>query len=124
MERDVPRGAAESGGKILGQHIFAGGLAARQQQVFAAEQGRQRLLPHLFAVVGEGRGRDARAQFGGQRVGGAVLLHRFQQGRVNALLPQGLKEIRHLYKHLDFAGRFHITDRLFKPIIAQSGAFV
>ena len=42
-----------------------------------------------------------KAQFGGQRVGGAVLLHRFQQGRVNALLPQSLKEIRHLYKHLD-----------------------
>ena len=31
----------QSGGKILSQHIFAGGLAAGQQQVFAAEQGRQ-----------------------------------------------------------------------------------
>ena len=56
MERDVPRGASEGGGEVFGQHVLAGGLAARQQQVFAAEQGGQRLLPHLSAVVDEGRG--------------------------------------------------------------------
>ncbi len=48
--------AAKGGGKVFGQHVFAGGLSAGQQQVFAAEDGRQRLLPHLFAVVGKGRG--------------------------------------------------------------------
>ena len=56
MKRDVPCGAAKGGGKVFCQHVFAGGLAAGQQQVFAAEDGRQRLLPHLFAVVGKGRG--------------------------------------------------------------------
>ena len=87
MEGDVPRGAAKGGGKIFRQHILAGGLAAGQQQVLAAEQSGQRLLPHLFAVVGKSRGGDAGLQFCRQRVGGTVLLHCFQQGRVHALLP-------------------------------------
>ena len=50
-KRQVPCGAAKSGGQIFGQHIFAGGLAAGQQQVFAAEQGRQCLLPDLPAII-------------------------------------------------------------------------
>ena len=87
MERDVPCGAAKGGGQILGQHIFAGGLAAGQQQVFAAEDGRQRLLPHLFAVVGKGRGGDARAQRLAERMSGAVFLHRRKQGGVYPFLP-------------------------------------
>ncbi len=86
-----PKAAAE----VLGQHVFAGGFAACQQQVFAAEQRRQRLLPHLFAIVGKGRGRDARAQCVRQGMGSAVLLDRYQQSGVYALLPQSFKEIRH-----------------------------
>ena len=101
MERDVPRGAAEGGGEVLGQHVLAGGLAARQQQVFAAEQGGQRLLPHLFAVVGKGRGRDAGPQRSVQRMGGTGFLYRRKQGRVHALLPQRLKKFRHCTIHLD-----------------------
>ena len=101
MERDVPRGAAEGGGEVLGQHVLAGGLAARQQQVFAAEQGGQRLLPHLFAVVGKGRGRDAGPQRSVQRMGGTIFLYRRKQGRVHALLPQRLKKFRHCTIHLD-----------------------
>ena len=104
MEGDVPRRTAKGGGKVFRQHVFAGGFSACQQQVFAAEQRRQRLLPHLFAVVGKGRGRNARAQCVRQGVGSAVLLDCFQQGGVYPFLPQSFKEIRHLYKHLDFAG--------------------
>ena len=95
---------AKDGSKVFGQHVFAGGLSAGQQQVFAAEQRRQRLLPHLFAVVGKGRGRDARAQCVRQGMGSAVLLDCFQQSGVYPFLLQSFKEIRHLYKHLDFAG--------------------
>ena len=101
---NVPHRAAEQGGQILRQHVFAGGFSACQQQVFAAEQRRQRLLPHLFAVVGKGRGRDARAQCVRQGMGSAVLLDCFQQSGVYPFLLQSFKEIRHLYKHLDFAG--------------------
>ena len=104
MEGDVPRRTAKGGGKVFGQHVFAGGFSACQQQVFAAEQRRQRLLPHLFAVVGKGRGRDARAQCVRQGMGSAVLLDCFQQSGVYPFLLQSFKEIRHLYKHLDFAG--------------------
>ena len=87
MERDVPCGAAKSGGQILGQHIFAGGLAAGQQQVFAAEQGRQCLLPDLPAIIGKAGSRDAGAQGLGQSVGGAVIFHSAQQVGADALLP-------------------------------------
>ena len=104
MEGDVPRRTAKGGGKVFRQHVFAGGFSACQQQVFAAEQRRQRLLPHLLAVVGKGRGGDAWAQCVRQGVGSAVLLDCFQQGGVYPFLPQSFKEIRHLYKHLDFAG--------------------
>ena len=65
-----------------------GGLAARQQQVFAAEQGGQRLLPHLSAVVDEGRGGDAGAQGLRQRVGGTVFFHSAQQVGGDPFLPQ------------------------------------
>lgn len=87
MERDVPCGAAKSGGQILGQHIFAGGLAAGQQQVFAAEQGRQCLLPDLPAIIGKAGNGDAGAQGLGQSVGGAVFFHSAQQVGADALLP-------------------------------------
>ena len=87
MKRDVPCGAAKGGGKVFCQHVFAGGLAAGQQQVFAAEDGRQCLLPHLLAVVDKGRGGDARAQRLAERMGGAVFLHRRKQGRVHPFLP-------------------------------------
>ena len=50
-------------------------------------QGGQRLLPHLFAVVGKGRGGDARAQHLAERMGGAVFLHRRKQGGVHPFLP-------------------------------------
>ena len=43
MERHVPGRTAEGHGQVLRQHVLAGGLAACQQQVFAAEQRRQRL---------------------------------------------------------------------------------
>ena len=36
MKGDVPCGAAKGGGKVFSQHVFAGGFAAGQQQVFAA----------------------------------------------------------------------------------------
>src|SRR5699024_7839383 len=62
MERHVPGGAAKGGGQVFGQDVFAGGLAAGQQQVFAAEQGRNGLLPDLPAVVVVARPGDARAQ--------------------------------------------------------------
>ena len=88
VERDVPRGASEGGGEVFGQHVLAGGLAARQQQVFAAEQGGQRLLPHLSAVVDEGRGGDAGAQGLRQRVGGTVFFHSAQQVGGDPFLPQ------------------------------------
>ena len=87
MKGDVPRGAAKGGGKVFSQHIFTGGLAAGQQQVFAAEDGRQRLLPHFFAVVDKGRGGNARAQRLAERMGGAVFLHCRKQGRVHPFLP-------------------------------------
>ena len=87
MKGDVPRGAAKGGGKVFCQHVFAGGLAASQQQVFAAEDSCQRLLPHLFAVVDKGRGGDARAQRLAERMGGAVFLHRRKQGGVHPFLP-------------------------------------
>ena len=76
---DVPCGAAKSGGQILGQHIFAGGLAAGQQQVLAAEQGRQCLLPDLTAIIGKAGNGDTGAQGLGQSVGGAVFFHSVQQ---------------------------------------------
>ena len=44
------------------------------------------------------RGRSASGR------GSAVLLDCFQQSGVYPFLPQSFKEIRHLYKHLDFAG--------------------
>ena len=87
MKGDVPRGAAKGGGKIFCQHVFAGGFSAGQQQVFAAEDSRQRLLPHLLAVVGKGRGGDTRAQRLAERMGGAGFLHRRKQGGVHSFLP-------------------------------------
>ena len=87
MKGDVPRGAAKGGGKIFCQHVFAGGLSAGQQQVFAAEDSRQRLFPHLFAVVDKSRGGDTRAQRLAERMGGAVFLHRRKQGGVHPFLP-------------------------------------
>ena len=104
VDSDTAFGGKAFPGKVLGQHVFAGGFSACQQQVFAAEQRRQRLLPHLFAIVGKGRGRDARAQCVRQGMGSAVLLDCFQQSGVYPFLLQSFKEIRHLYKHLDFAG--------------------
>ena len=94
VERDVPRGASEGGGEVFGQHVLAGGLAARQQQVFAAEQGGQRLLPHLSAVVDEGRGGDAGAQGLRQRVGGTVFFHSAQQVGGDPFLPQRIHQSR------------------------------
>ena len=64
-------------------------------------QGGQRLLPHLFAVVGKGRGRDAGPQRSVQRMGGTIFRYRRKQGRVHALLPQRLKKFRHCTIHLD-----------------------
>ena len=86
MERDVPCGAAKSGGQILGQHIFAGGLAAGQQQVLAAEQGGQCLLPDVFSIVSKGRLRHTGSQSLGQRVGGTIFIDGQQQIRADALL--------------------------------------
>ena len=94
VERDVPRGTPEGGGKVLCQHVLASGLAARQQQILAAEQSGQRLLPHLSAVVDESRGRDAGTQGLGQRVGGAVFFHSPQQVGEDPLLPQRIHQTR------------------------------
>ena len=94
VERDVPRGASEGCGEVFGQHILAGGLAARQQQVFAAEQGGQRLFPHLSAVVDEGRGGDAGAQGLRKLVRGAVFFHSAQQVGGDPFLPQRIHQSR------------------------------
>ena len=80
-------GRPKAAAKVFCQHVFAGGFAAGQQQVFAAEDGRQCLLPHLLAVVGKGRCGDARAQRLAERMGGAVFLHRRKQGGVYPFLP-------------------------------------
>ena len=61
--------------------------AAGQQQVFAAEDGRQCLLPDLPAIIGKAGSRDAGAQGLGQSVGGAVIFHSTQQVGADALLP-------------------------------------
>ena len=45
MEGDIPCRAAEGGGQIFRQHVFARGLAAGEQQVLPAEQGGQCLPP-------------------------------------------------------------------------------
>ena len=121
MERDVPRRAAEGGGEVLGQHIFAGGLAACQQQVLAAEQRGQSLLPDVLAIISKGRHRDAGAQRLGQRVGCAVFFHSGEQCGIDALLPQGLKQIRH-ERHLLHG--LAVPNRFFSLIIAQPPPFV
>ena len=80
----MSRGAAESGGRgFLPARFCRWPLTARQQQVFAAEDGRQRLL--LFAVVGKGRGQDTGPQRSVQRMGGAVFLYR--SGRAGSTPP-------------------------------------
>ena len=86
MERDIPCRAAKGGGQILRQHIFAGGLAAGQQQVLAAEQGGQCLLPDIFSIVSKGRLRHTGSQSLGQRVGGTIFIDGQQQIRADALL--------------------------------------
>ena len=86
MERDIPCRAAKGGGQILRQHIFAGGLAAGQQQVLAAEQGGQCLLPDVFSIVSKGRLRHTGSQSLGQRVDGTIFIDGQQQIRADALL--------------------------------------
>ena len=59
MKGYVPAGAAEQSGQPLGQYVFAGGLGAQEQDVFAGQQGCGGLLPDLLSVVHIRRGRDA-----------------------------------------------------------------
>ena len=94
-----PKAAARFSASTFLPVAFPPGVAEVLKRLFL--QRRQRLLPHLFAVVGKGRGRDARAQCVRQGMGSAVLLDCFQQSGVYPFLPQSFKEIRHLYKHLD-----------------------
>ena len=51
VEGHIPAGTAEHHGQILRQHIFAGGLAAGQQQVLSAQDSGDGRLPHLFSVI-------------------------------------------------------------------------
>ena len=53
MKRHVPRGASEHRGQVFHQHVFAGGLAPGEQQVFPAQQRGDGLLPNLTPVVAE-----------------------------------------------------------------------
>ena len=50
-------------------HVLAGGLGAHQQQVFAAQQRGDGLLPDVGAVVQKARPGDAVIQVGGHAVG-------------------------------------------------------
>ena len=80
-------GRPKAAARFSASTFFAGGLAADQQQVFAAEQGRQCLLPDLPAIIGKAGNGDAGAQGLGQSVGGAVFFHSTQQVGADALLP-------------------------------------
>lgn len=62
VERDVPAGAAEHGGQIFGEHVFAGGLGTGQQQILSAQQSSEGFLPDLFSVVEVAGGRDPALQ--------------------------------------------------------------
>ena len=92
----VPHGAAEHGGQILRQHVLAGGLRPRQQQVLAAQQRSRRALPDRLAVVealGYGNARLCLGRYGVRR---PKVLYLLQQRRVDALVPQLLPNIHNL----------------------------
>ena len=89
----VPGGAAEGGGQILRQHVFARGLGAGQEQMLPAQQGGGRPLPDLLAIVEEaGTGHPP----GGFRRGGVGVPEGpdfLQQAGVHPLLLQFLPNI-------------------------------
>ena len=89
----IPGGAAEGGGQILRQHVFARGLRAGQEQVLPAQQGGGRPLPDLLAIVEEaGTGHPS----GGLRRGGVGVPEGpdlLQQAGVHPLLLQFLPNI-------------------------------
>ena len=64
MKRDIPIGAGKGSGEVFGQHVFAGGLGADQQQIFAAKKRRHGGFPDFPAVVEEPRVRNAVVQAG------------------------------------------------------------
>ena len=48
---NVPHRAAEQGGQILRQHVFAGGLGACEKQILSAQHRRRGGFPDVFSVV-------------------------------------------------------------------------
>ena len=86
MQGNVPHGPLKQSRQILGQHVFARGLAARQQQVLPGQHRSEHLLPDLNAVVGiPGNGNPLRTCHG---MGLPVFPGQIQNLRVYPLLLQ------------------------------------
>ena len=89
----VPGRAAEGGGQILRQHIFACGLGAGQEQMLPAQQGGGRPLPDLLAVVEKAGTGHPPGSLRRNGVGVPEGLDLLQQAGVHPLLLQFLPNI-------------------------------
>ena len=68
VERHVPCGTGEDLGEVFRQYVFARGLTAREQQVLPAQNGGDRLFPHVLAIIMIPRLRDAVLQLRRRRI--------------------------------------------------------
>ena len=82
----IPVGTAEHGGKVLRQHVLAGGLGACQQQMLAAQQRRRRALPDLLAVVQKARHGNARLCLRRSGILAAEMTYFIQKRHIDALV--------------------------------------
>ncbi len=88
VEGHVPGGTAKDHGQVFREDVLPRGLAAGEQQVFAAQQGRQGVFPNLPAIVAEPGRRDPALQSVLQGVGFPKLFHFPQQRGADAVFLQ------------------------------------
>ena len=96
VEADIPQRASEQKRKILRQHILACRLGSCKQQILPAQDGSDRLLPDLFAIVLIDRHRDPLPHIFCCLVRRAELCRFPQQRFINAFLSQKLFQIYHV----------------------------
>ena len=97
VERHVPCGTGEDLGEVFRQHVFASGLAAREQQVLPAQQRRQRRLPHVLAIIMIPRLRDAVLQLRRRRILRVKFTNAIQKVGTQPLLFQKIQQIDHSF---------------------------
>ena len=115
VERHVPCGTGKDLGEVFRQYVFARGLAAREQQVLPAQNGGDRRLPHVLAIIMIPRLRDAVLQLRRRRILRVKFTNAIQKVGTQPLLFQKIQQIDHSFLpcalHVLFFGHHHNTEK-------------